>query len=115
MTGTAYLRAVVVLDRDPAHEVPELVEVPLIDGLLAVIAQSSSLPLLDRPLHRLAELCSGSGGPFVLRYREIGDCVGIVHDLLTVPASPAAARASAREPSPSGSERRPWSRSSAHP
>jgi hypothetical protein len=57
-------------------------EVPLIDGLLAVIAQSSALPLVERPLHRLAGLISGSGGPFVLRYREIGDCVDIVRDLL---------------------------------
>ena len=30
----------------------------------------------------LAGLISGSGGPFVLRYREIGDCVDIVRDLL---------------------------------
>ena len=82
VAGPAHLTALVVLERDPAHEVPELVEVPLVDGLLAVIAQSSSLPLVERPLHRLAELASGSGGPFVLRYREIADCVEIVRGLL---------------------------------
>jgi len=82
VTGTAYLHGLVVLERDPAHEVPELVELPLVDALLAAIAQSSSLPLLERPLRRLAGLASTSGGPYVLRYREIGDCVDIVRGLL---------------------------------
>ncbi len=74
----AYLTGLVVLERDPARTVPELVELPLIDALLAVIAQSSSLPVLDRPLHRLAEVASGSGGPYLLRYSEIGDCIDLL-------------------------------------
>lgn len=82
VSGTAYLEAVVVLERDPARDVPELAALPLLDGVLAVIAQSSSLALLDRPLHRLAELLSRSGGPYVLRYAEIADCEGLVRDLL---------------------------------
>ncbi|KGN40952.1 hypothetical protein [Knoellia aerolata] len=82
VTGTAHLHGLVVLERDPAHEAPELVELPLVDALLATIAQSSSLPLLERPLHRLAGLASASGGPYVLRYREIGDCVELVRGLL---------------------------------
>jgi len=77
----AYLTGLVVLDRDPTRTVPELVELPLIDAMLAVIGQSSSLPLLDRPLHRLAELASGSGGPYLLRYSEISDCTGLLSDL----------------------------------
>lgn len=79
----AYLTGLVVLERDPTRTVPELVELPLIDALLAVIAQSSSLPMLDRPLHRLAELASGSGGPYLLRYTEISDCIDLLEALLT--------------------------------
>ena len=82
VTRTAYLQGLVVLERDPAHMVPELVQLPLVDAMLAVVAQSSSLPLLERPLHRLAELASASGGPYVLRYREIGDCLDLVSALL---------------------------------
>lgn len=78
----AYLTGLVVLERDPTRTVPELVTLPLVDALLAVIAQSSSLPLLDRPLQRLAELASGSGGPYLLRYSEIGDCVDLLGALL---------------------------------
>ena len=81
----AYLVGVVVLERDPVHEVPQLVELPLIDAMLAVIAQSSSLTMLDRPLHRLAEVLSLSGGPYALRYSEIGDCVELVGTLLDGP------------------------------
>lgn len=81
-SGTAYLEVVVVLERDPAHATPELVELPLVDALLAIIPQSSSLPAIDRPLDRLAELASRSGGPYALRYSEIGACVDLVADLL---------------------------------
>lgn len=86
----AYLTGLVVLERDPARDAPELVELPLIDALLAVIAQSSSLPALDRPLHRLAEVVSGSGGPYLLRYNEIRDCVDLLSTLLD--ADPEAVR-----------------------
>lgn len=96
-SGTAYLTALVVLERDPARRVPELAPLPLIDALLAVIAQSSSQPRLDRPLHRLAELAGGAGGPYVLRYSEIGDCTDLIADLLT--------RDDPREPI---RERAPW-------
>lgn len=81
-SATAYLVGLVVLERDPTRTVPELAPMPLVDALLAVIAQSSSQPMLDRPLHRLAELASGSGGPYVLRYSEIGDCADLLRDLL---------------------------------
>lgn len=81
-SGTAYLAGLVVLERDPARTVPELAPMPLVDALLAVIAQSSAQPMLERPLHRLAELASGTGGPYVLRYSEIGDCTGLIADLL---------------------------------
>ncbi|KGN37609.1 hypothetical protein [Knoellia subterranea] len=83
---TAYLHALVVLERDPAHEVPELAELTLADALLAVTKESSSMPLVERPLHRLATLASGAGGPYVLRYNEIGDCVELIRDLFSTDA-----------------------------
>ncbi|WP_156971468.1 hypothetical protein [Knoellia sinensis] len=79
--GTAYLHAVVVLDRDPRHEVPELTELPLVDAVLAVTKESSSLPLLERPMQRIAQVVSAGGGPYVLRYSEIGECVDLVRSL----------------------------------
>lgn len=79
---TAYLEALVVLERDPEREVPELTTLPLVDALVTVIPESSSLPLVDRPLQRLAEAAGRSGGPYVLRYSEIGDCVDLIADLL---------------------------------
>ena len=82
VSGTAYLEAVVVLERDPRRDLPELAPLPLVDAVLAVLAQTSSQPLLERPLHRLAELASRSGGPWVLRYTEISNCVDLVRDLL---------------------------------
>ncbi|EAQ00946.1 hypothetical protein JNB_12244 [Janibacter sp. HTCC2649] len=78
----AYLTGLVVLERDPERTAPELVELPIIDALLAVIAQSSSLPALDRPLHRLAEALSGSGGPYLLHYSEIDGCIDLIGALL---------------------------------
>lgn len=96
-SGTAYLAGLVVLERDPERTVPELAPMPLVDALLAVIAQSSSQPLLERPLHRLAELASASGGPYVLRYSEIGHCTDLIAELL--------AGGGVRG---SGSEREPW-------
>ncbi|WP_404386567.1 hypothetical protein LL946_08340 [Knoellia locipacati] len=91
VSGTAYLEALVVLERDPQREVPELAPLPIVDAVLAVIAQTSSQPLLERPLHRLAELASRSGGPWVLRYAEISDCVDLVRDLLEDRERPARA------------------------
>lgn len=79
---TAYLEALVVLEREPGREVPEIATLPLVDALVAVIPESSSLPMLERPLQRLAEVASRSGGPYLLRYAEIRDCVDLVADLL---------------------------------
>ena len=89
VSGTAYAEVLVVLERDPEREVPELTELPIVDALLAVIAQSSSTALLDRPLERLGQLASRSGGPYVLRYSEIDACVDLVHGLLDSADRPA--------------------------
>lgn len=83
-TGTAYIHAVVVLERDPAHVTPELVPLPVVDAVLAVIKETSSQPLLDRPLERLAGLVCAAGGPYLLRYSEIGQCVDLLRALFEV-------------------------------
>ena len=83
--GTAHLEVMVVLERDPDVDAPELTQLPLADALLAIIVQSSSLPTLDQPLRRLAELASRSGGPYLLRYSEISECVELLGDLLSTP------------------------------
>ncbi len=79
----AYLHALVVLERDPAHTVPELVHLPLADAVLAVIKETSSQPIVERPLHRLAHLVSLSGGPYLLRYSEIDQCLELLRGLFT--------------------------------
>lgn len=81
----AYVHAVVVLERDPAHATPELVPLSVVDAVLAVIKESSSQPLLERPLDRLARLVSSAGGPYLLRYSEIGQCAGLLRELFEVP------------------------------
>ncbi|WP_146132977.1 hypothetical protein [Knoellia remsis] len=93
-SGPAYLSSVVVLAREATPSEPSLEPLPLVEALIAVTGQTSSLPMLDRPLERLAELLSLGGGPYVLRYRDIEDCVDLLADLL-------AGRVG-------GSEREPW-------
>lgn len=84
VSEAAYLHAVVVLERDAAHVTPELVPLSVVDAVLAVIKESSSQPLLERSLHRLASLVSSGGGPYLLRYSEIGESVGLIRDLFEV-------------------------------
>lgn len=78
------LVATVVLRRDPDVPAPELSMMPLIDGILAVIPETSALPSLPQPLARLCRALCLSGGPFLLRYAEIEDCAAEV-TALTAP------------------------------
>lgn len=64
---------VVLLDRRPDVAGPELEEVPFMDALFALTEQSSSLPRLDRPLHRLAELIDVAGPVLRVQYAEAAD------------------------------------------
>jgi len=64
---------VVLLDRRPDVAGLELEEIPFMDALFALTEQSSSLPRLDRPLHRLAELIDAAGPVLRVRYAEASD------------------------------------------
>lgn len=77
-----YVAAVVELQRDPAHQDPTLVDLPLIDALIGLIPQTSSVMLLARPLQRLTEVVTRTHGPWALRYAEIEQCVPIITRLL---------------------------------
>lgn len=80
----ARLGALILLDRDPdGPQEPELEPVPLLDGLLGLAEQSSSLAALDAGLHRLADLAASVGGVRRLRYREAATLLPVVEGLLS--------------------------------
>jgi len=82
------LSRLVLLDRQPdAPTAPTAGPVPLFDGLMEVIAQSSSLNVLEQPLQRLCRLVDLCGGILRLTYREIGDAEDLIVDLLREPVS----------------------------
>ncbi|MGW5238582.1 hypothetical protein ACWEOW_06590 [Monashia sp. NPDC004114] len=76
------LAAVLLLRRDVAVAAPMLRRLGLVDALLDLVQQSSSVWLLDRPLERLAQAAVRGGGPFELRYSEIASCRDVVADVL---------------------------------
>ncbi len=80
------LGVVLLLDRDETVRTPRLEHVPLVEAILEVIPQTSSLPLLDRPLQVLARTLTLGGGPWRLTYAEIADCVDLVRDLVAASA-----------------------------
>ena len=82
------LTRLVLLDRDPdSPRAPAVEPVPLLDGLTELIAQTSSLYALERPLQRLCQLVDACGGIVRLRYSEIDDTEELIVDLLGEPAS----------------------------
>ena len=56
----------------------EIEEVGFMDALFALTEQSSSLPMLDRPLQRMADLIDSAGPVLRVRYAEAAD---VEHDL----------------------------------
>lgn len=77
-----HLAGVVILERDPDFEgAPQLQSLGVLEGLARIIQETSSALLLDDPLHTYAKLCARSGGPWLLRYREITDCSEIIANL----------------------------------
>lgn len=76
------LAAFVVLDRTEAAE-PTLEHLARAEGLLALVGQSSALPVMDDPLSRLDALVSRAGGVWRLTYSDIADAsallAGLVH------------------------------------
>jgi hypothetical protein len=84
------LTRLVLLDRDPdSPRTPAVEPVPLLDGLMEVIAQTSSLYTLAEPLQRLCRLVDACGGLLRVKYTEVADIEDLVIDLLSEPASAA--------------------------
>ena len=77
------LGALLVIERVPDHVGAPLVE-PLdtVDAIAAIAPQSSFLPSMDKPLHRLAELVDLVGGAHRVTYAESTDLEGVLVDLL---------------------------------
>ncbi|WP_457191263.1 hypothetical protein [Nocardioides sp. P5_E3] len=77
------LGALLVIERDRHHEGEPLVEsLATVDAIAAIAPQSSYLPSLERPLHRLAELIHLVGGARRVRYRESADLEPVIARLL---------------------------------
>lgn len=84
-TGRVQLAALCLLERDPGHRGEPTVEtLPTLDALVALVAQTSHLPEMARPLQRLAALCESLGGVHRITYRESADVAGLVDELIGV-------------------------------
>lgn len=73
------IHRVVLLERVRGSRVaPSLDRLALLDGLLELIPQTSSLAALERPLQRLCEVSDACGCVYRLTYSDIGDAEGLV-------------------------------------
>lgn len=68
-----YAARVVLLDRQPTSIRPEVEELAFMDALFALTEQTSSLPRLSSPLHRLGSLIDTCGPVLRIRYAEARD------------------------------------------
>ncbi len=81
--ATPRLAALVVLDRRDEHDAdPRAVRLATLDAVTALVPESSYLPELERPLHRLGELCESLGGAYRVTYRDAEDLRPWVEGLL---------------------------------
>jgi hypothetical protein len=81
--GDVHLAALCLLDRDDGHVGPPRVEtLSTLDGLVALVPQTSHLPEMPRPLQRVAALCESLGGLHRVTYRESADMAGVMDSLL---------------------------------
>lgn len=80
-----HLSMIVVLQREPDAGEPEIEQLPLTEGLLALIPQTSALPAMDQPLGTLADLVVSAGGVLRLRYRDIDQTADILRSALATP------------------------------
>jgi hypothetical protein len=77
------LARLVLINRVPGHAgSPVLERKPLVDGLLDIIPQSSSLARLETPLQTLCRLADLAGGIHQLTYSEIDDAIPLLVELL---------------------------------
>jgi energy-coupling factor transporter ATP-binding protein EcfA2 len=80
------LARLVLLERERGRAgPPELEEVPMLTAMVELIAQTSALTALDRPLQRLCRLINICGGVVRLRYGEIEETSEMLHALLDSP------------------------------
>jgi hypothetical protein len=72
-----FIQSIVLLNRvapdQEAHQEPTLHQLPLADGLLALIPDSSSQAEIDEPLQSLCRLIDRVGGVWQVTYSEAGD------------------------------------------
>ncbi|WP_416954519.1 hypothetical protein ACNKF0_19760 [Nocardioides sp. T5] len=79
------LAALLVIERSPDHEGEPVVELlDTVDAIAAIAPQSSYLPSMEKPLHRLAELIHLVGGARHVRYSESADLEPVLARLLAV-------------------------------
>jgi len=73
----------VLLRRDlAAGETPVVEPVGVLDALVLLAPETSSLASFDRPLHRLADLVASVGGLQRIRCRDTADVEPVVREVL---------------------------------
>lgn len=72
---TPVLNSLVLLRRDPAATDPRWSELELLDAIISLVPETSSLSRLDRPLHLLQDLYATLGGVWLVEYAEAVDII----------------------------------------
>ena len=81
--GECRLAALLVLQRSPEHEgPPEVVRLDTVDAIAALAPETSYLPSLAQPLHRLADVVHRAGGVHRVTYREAATLIPVLDALL---------------------------------
>ncbi len=82
------LTRLVALDRRPEHGSPHLRPASLSEAVPLLVAQSSAIARLPRPLQRIEALLDAVGGLQVLEYADISDALPLIETLMGEPAAP---------------------------
>jgi hypothetical protein len=77
-----WLAAIALLDRTSVQDQPDVAQMRTIEALPALAAQSSSLHLLNKPLHQLAGMLHRTGGLRRIRYHTADDLGAVVAGLM---------------------------------
>lgn len=95
---------IVLLDRRPGSVPPRLRQMEHLEALLALIAQSSSVDRLARPLRALSDLVDGCHGVQRLVYSDSEDAVPLLRRLLVTTGTPGLPRARPHLDAPSSQD-----------
>lgn len=76
------LAGIALLDRDPGADGVQVTDVPTVEALALLAEQTSSMRLLPRPLHWVADQLDRVGGLRRIRYAEAGDLHDVVAGLV---------------------------------